>query len=135
MAYTFRDLIQFLNGRGPPFFHIADLPEDLWPHLKARKATIWLEYSYARKLWEKHRLLPQHFHLIDVIVKHGWCGMHGRDLLFLYDDDNIFGASFKLVVKSANQGKELWVKTFHRLGADDIVAKLKQAQQVRDWPR
>jgi hypothetical protein len=127
-----RELIAFLNGRLGDTALVAKLPFALGNYLNAQTEDVFLGREYGKKLFKIHRLLPHHFYLIQPAIDYGWMGYSRGDLLFLYEDRNIFQKTFKLIIKSTGKKHELWIKTFFKVDAGDIPRILASAQKIRD---
>lgn len=132
---SFRQFIEFLNGRGPRFICVGILPNELVTHLGTKAAEIHLQYDYARKLWERHNLTPQHYYAIGRSLEHGECRADKGDLVFFYDDSALLRTRFKLVIKTTVLRNETWVKTFHRLNAFEFKRQSAKCELIRPAPK
>jgi hypothetical protein len=71
--------------------------------------------------------------MIQQTIDFGYVGIdRGRNLVFLYVDEEIFHTSFRLVVKTAANGGEIWLKTFHRSNPQQLRATLKRMEVLRE---
>ena len=132
-----RKFIALMDGRAGGNAVIAQLLLDLGRYIGALTTDVSIGKDYAQKLIKTHDLRYEHFGIIQATVDDGWCFVEARGgkrhLLFVYDSPD-FHKHFKLVLKSAKTGNEIWVNTFHKLELDDVksVLKRKNIEKIRD---
>lgn len=103
-----------MDGRLGAHIQIAEVPGELASYIHSLTTDVWMGREYAHKLIRKHNLHYEHFGMIQPSINLGWCRLDHGNLQFLYEDDSVYRAHFHLVIKTANKGSELWIKTFHR---------------------
>lgn len=116
---TFRQIVQFVNGRGGPSLAVAAFPPAFSKLLGVTTTELRIGIDCAIKMRAKHRLLPLHYSVIPDCISRGRIGYHNDDLLFVHFEDQVFGSGFKLVVKSIIRPDELWVRTFHKVSLEE----------------
>jgi hypothetical protein len=126
-----RQFVRFIDGRLASPTTIASLPAELGVKMGCSSINIQITRDRARKIMTEHRLRYEHFSLIQRAVDHGWCvRFKDNQLEFCYDDDEVFGGSFVLVLKSTKWGTECWVVTFFRARPFYIRSKLRRATRT-----
>lgn len=122
-----RQFVRFIDGRADREIDIAPLPRSIGLHMSCTAPSIRLRLDYAKKVLEKHRLVLAHFSIIPRIIQDGWCVRNEKGHLELYyEDAEVFGAWFLIVIKSAKWGTECWLVTFFRSKPEHIRNKLKR---------
>jgi hypothetical protein len=87
----------------------------------------------ANKIVVQHRILPEHFLLIPLMMDDAWVGSdRGRHLTFLFFEQSIFNKTFKLVVKTTWGGNEVIVSTFHKIEAEHVARLKRRCATVRE---
>jgi len=133
MATPPRLVNAFLDGRREGFVVIAVLPGDLGAYIGAISSEVLIERQYAVKIMERHRLAHSDFGLIQVAISEGWCVLNRARaaLEFLYEDSRKPNLAFLLALKSAEEGREVWVRTFHRMDPKAIRSRLRRGEIIR----
>jgi hypothetical protein len=126
-----RHFVQFLDGRHGDVAIIARVPGDLGAHINAYTMELRIGLNYARKLLIRHHLRYEHFEMIQPAIEHGYAGVDRGNLLFFLYDDLRFHSIFRLVVKTAAGGSELWLKTFHRCKAQQVKNSLRRMNVLK----
>lgn len=122
-----RQFVRFIDQRTTDdWFVIGNVPLHLGGHIGAHTIELKIEHQYAKKLIEKHGLKYEHFSMVQTTIDRGWCGPHNGDLLFVYADDDHFHTHFKLAIKEANNGKELWLLTFHPVSTEKVKYEMRK---------
>lgn len=133
-----RHFVSFLDGRLGAVQPIAFVPGEFCARIGARSPQLLVGLEYARKLKLKHALRYEDFELIQETVDDGWALLDARgdggrrELVFLYEDGRRAFGSWRLVVKAAAGGSEIWLKTFHRIQPEQLRNHLKRLETLRD---
>lgn len=127
-----RIFARFLDGREGEFLEIARLPIEWGAHIGALTQTVKIERTYAIKIKNKHRLLYDHFGLLQLCIDYGTI-IHERNgcLTFFLEDSSVYGTTFELVVKATQRGHELWVATYHKVDPLEYRSTFNKGQVLR----
>lgn len=111
---------------------VGSIPAYLNGFLEASSREVMIAHEYAVKAVEKHGLAIDHLPLIEAIIAEGEVYFdRERHLTFLYWSGEL-ERWFQVTIKCCNEKRELYVVTFHGLGADDVTRKRKRFEKV--WP-
>ena len=99
-------------------------------HIGAHTTELRIEHQYAKKLIQKHGLNYEHFTMVQTTIDQGWCGPDRGDLLFVYADYDHFHTHFKLAIKEAQNGDELWLLTFHPVTMKKVKYEMKKIEHI-----
>jgi hypothetical protein len=126
-----RQFIRFIDGRLPSPTAIAFLPGHLGAIIACNTIDVQIDREYAVKILMKHKLKYEHFFAIQRMIERGWCVRSKHNQLeFYYEDEEVFGGWFLLVIKTAKMGTECWVVTFFRSNPFQIRSKLRRAHKA-----
>jgi hypothetical protein len=132
MLLSPRDFVRFLDGRLGTVQRIAFVPGEFTARIQAISSDLLISREYAQKLKDKHRLRFEHFQLIQIAIDFGYALLERGDLVFVYLDETVFHEMFVLVLKKAERGQEIWLKTFHRAEASKLKRLLRNGNLLRD---
>lgn len=109
------------------------MPGNLGAYIGAISSEVLIERQYAVKIMERHRLAHSDFGLIQVAISEGWCVLNRERtaLEFMYEDGRKPSVAFLLALKSAMDGREVWVRTFHRMDPKAIRSRLRRGEILR----
>ena len=131
MKLSSRFLMEFMRGLYHPWQVIAFVPGEFAIRIGARTSDLRIRRDYALKLRHKHRFAYQHFELIQKAINEGWVLTERGDLVFVLAADSPYFANFALVVKREAGGRELWLKTFHRIDRRKLERLLRDNEMLR----
>lgn len=129
---TLEDVAAFLKEPTGTPLPLATLPDEMAKTLRCKTKIIHLYSGTARKLVFEHAILPDHLMLVPIMLDLGWVGCDRKNhLTFLFHEPVVFNKTFKLVIKSNREGRELITSTFHKIDAGDIRRYKKRCALVR----
>jgi hypothetical protein len=124
-----REFVRFIDGRLPSPTIIAALPGHLGGLICCVTTDVQIARNYAVKVLMKHKLRYEHSSNVQKSIDRGWCvQVKANHIEFYFEDDEVFGGWFILVVKAAKSGSECWVVTFFRSNLLHIRSKLRRAR-------
>jgi len=124
-----RDWKLFLEAGHGKEIAIAQLSRAMTIHLGASSERVYLHHDYARKAVEKHRLGPEHFPLIFDTVEYGRA-LADREAHITFLHETALGW-FQVTVKRAMESRRIYVATFYRTSAAEVVRKTKRYPLLR----
>ena len=90
-----------------------------------------MDHYYALKSAHKHRLTPDHFHLLSATLQHGRVvADKPRHLTFFYLDYISYQQWFQATIKCNKAENELWVVTFHPASHKEVRRKMKKYGEI-----
>jgi hypothetical protein len=127
---TDEEWFEFAAAGKPQVISVGRIEKFLCIAIGASTDLVQMRHDYARKILCKHGILPEQFRTISWTLA---CGIafqdRSTDITFLHKIDDGW---FHLTIKSNKTGTELWLKTFHRITASKVAAKLKSVKILRD---
>ena len=126
-----RQFVSFMDGRIGESIRIAELPGNLAAQIHCTTVDVLIGREYARKIIDKHKLGYHHFSIIQLAIDRGWCRLDFGKLQFLYEDNTRYDTPFRLAIKAARQGTELWVATLHKCRRSQVTSLLSRGDVLR----
>lgn len=126
-------ITRFLRDPDAQRIGVGIMPVELARAVRSRVRIIQLYSGTANKICFEHKILPEHFAIIPLMMEMAWVGSdRQRHMTFLLYDQHVFNKTFKLVIKSNRQGRELIVATFHKIEAVHVGRLKRRCAKIRD---
>lgn len=126
-------IARFLRDPTAQRICVGIMPIELARTVRSKVRIIRLYSGTAKKICFEHKILPEHFAIIPLMMEMAWVGSdRKRHMTFLYYDEHVFNKTFKLVIKSNRQGRELIVATFHKIESDHIRRLRRRCAKIRN---
>jgi hypothetical protein len=127
-----RQFVQFVDGRAGDHAPVAFLPGGLGAYLNTLRTEVILRRDYAIKVLN-HLKIYEIFGEIQNTIDRGFCvQMDPVRLGFLYVRDAVRPEIYFLLIKTARQGEELWLVTFHRIQPAQFDVRLRGGRLLRE---
>jgi hypothetical protein len=120
---------RFLRGKEGSYKIVAFLPGYLGAHIPTLTTDVGIEYTYARKLLEKHGLRHEALILIQAAIDYGWCTRtRPGSLDFIYIEGSTYPRRYILGIKAVPTMSELWVTTLYSCNEWELRRRIKAAR-------
>lgn len=96
--------------------------------IAAKTDRVLFHPDLAPKLKFKHRLEWRELKMMPMAFRFGTAFTDRPGTLsFIYDDQNMFGKTYHLAIKTTGRQHELWVVTFYRIKPSEVRRRMKSA--------
>jgi len=132
------DLHGLLTGALPGPVRVCRIDRTAAVAIGAKTQDVWLSKEDAEKIKAKHGLDLRHLHLVPIAARYGWAGVEPhrpRHLIIVYEDREVFGRFFKLVIKATGNGREMYIETFHRSHLGQLRSLIRRSKVIRQQER
>lgn len=126
-----RHFVGFLDGRYGTVQQIAFIPGEFTRLIGSLSSDLLIRRDYALKLQREHGLRYEQFQLIQPAIDAGYVLIDDKQqLVFLYIHNT--REFYRLAVKTAKMGSELWLLTFHRVRQLQFDSLLRRYGLLRE---
>jgi hypothetical protein len=126
------DWVKFVVMGTPKVVPVRAIQDDLCRALKCDSPMVRFHHNYAVKSQYKHNVPPPRFIMLPDTLTFGRAVLdkHGH-ISFFYHDHIVYGGWFHASVKGISSRTELWLRTFHPIGADEVHRKTRRGTVLR----
>lgn len=120
--------------RGYPWLaSVGRLDPELCRLLGCSTNLVRIRHDYALKLLHKHRYQPHTLPLMEHCLQFGRVVADKKwHLSFFHYDEVVIGGWHQLTIKTADNGSEVWVSTFHPQSPSEVHRLTKKHTVIRN---
>jgi hypothetical protein len=129
---TLDEWVYFVASGKPWIVPVATLPHDLCRIIGASTPIVRLRHDYALKLHHKHRFRVDEFPLLPITIDLGRViSDETKCLTFFFFERVISNRWYQATIKSAQEGREVWVSTFHIQDSAEVARMCRRCPILR----
>lgn len=121
---------RFVNGGYSHPLEVCRLRPALVKYWGVETSVVRISPQYASKLHFRHRLTPEHLALMRPTIEQGKVLQENPSHLIFYKYHEDIANYIWVVVKSALNGREIWICTCHRQRENEIARKSKKCVEL-----